>query len=263
MPSSPPTRRRFLASATLGGAGLMLAGCDAMDGLTRSGHPVRDVMASANDLTYRVQRMLIGGDALAREYGPGDIRQPQRPNGVIAPPDEDYRMLAAAGFAGYRLDIGGLVEKPLTLDRSTLEAMPARTQITRHDCVEGWSCIAQWTGVPLSEVLNAARPKPEAKYVLFRCFDTIERSLSGSFKYYETIDMVDAYHPQTILAYGLNGGPLPVENGAPLRLRVERQLGYKHAKYIRAIELIDSFAAIEGGRGGYWEDRGYDWYAGI
>ena len=141
--------------------------------------------------------------------------------------------------------------------------MPSRTQITRHDCVEGWSCIAKWTGTPLSLVLDQAVVKPQARYVMFHCLDTIDKSLAGDVKYYGTIDLIDARHPQTILAYGLNGKPLPVENGAPLRVRVERQLGYKMPKYIHKIELIDSFAAIGGGRGGYWEDNGYDWYGGI
>ena len=141
-------------------------------------------------------------------------------------------------------------------------AMPSRTQITRHDCVEGWSCIAKWTGVPLALVLDKAGEAGSALR-LFHCLDTIERGLSGEVKYYGSIDLIDARHPQTILAYGLNGKPLPVENGAPLRVRVERQLGYKMPKYLHRIELVDSFAAIGLGKGGYWEDRGYDWFGGI
>ena len=155
------------------------------------------------------------------------------------------------------------MEKPLSLTREQLQNMPSRTQITRHDCVEGWSCIAKWTGTPLSLVLDQAVVKPQARYVMFHCLDTIEQSLSGAVKYYGTIDLIDARHPQTILAYGLNGKPLPVENGAPLRVRVERQLGYKMPKYLYKIELVDSFANVGGGRGGYCEDNGYDWYGGI
>ncbi len=262
MPIETPTRRRFLRGALLGVSGTALAGCDWIDTVTRQDHPVREVLESANDLTYRVQRLLQGRNALAREFTMADIRQPQRPNGVTSPPDEDYQALQAGDFRDYRLEVTGLVEKPQSLTLENLQAMPSRTQITRHDCVEGWSCIAQWTGVPLAKVLDEAKPKPEARYALFRCYDTIEQGLSGAFKYYETIDRVDAYHPQTILAYGLNGKSLPVENGAPLRLRVERQLGYKMAKYVRSIELVSSFADVEDGKGGYWEDRGYDWYAG-
>jgi DMSO/TMAO reductase YedYZ molybdopterin-dependent catalytic subunit len=127
--------------------------------------------------------------------------------------------------------------------------------------VEGWSAIGKWTGFPLAPVLAQARVKPAARYVVFRCAEPMEDTDDSN--YYESIDMVDAYHPQTILAYGLNGAPLPVANGAPLRLRVERQLGYKMAKYLMSIELVESFDAIAGGKGGYWEDRGYEWYAGI
>jgi len=257
------TRRGMLRAGALGASGLILGGCDAFDGLSSPLSPARSFMAGANGLTYRVQRALIGGDALAREFTPADVRQPQRPNGVTAPADADYKALAAQGFAGYRLRVAGLVQRPLELDLAGLQAMPARTQITRHDCVEGWSCIAQWTGVQLSRLLDEAGVLPQARFALFECFDTIERSLSGAVKYYETIDLVDARHPQTILAWGLNGKPLPVENGAPLRLRVERQLGYKMAKYVHTIRLVDSFAGVGLGKGGYWEDRGYDWYAGV
>lgn len=256
-------RRRFLTHAGAGASALTLAGCDVLDGLNDRDFAARNVVASANSLTYRVQRLLGGGHTLAPEYTEADIRQSQHPNGVTAPEDEDYLALARSGFANYRLKVIGLVEKPLELSRENLMAMPARTQITRHDCVEGWSCIAKWTGPQLSTILNEARPMPDARYAVFHCFDTIEKSLSGAFKYYESIDLIDAYHPQTILAYGLNGKPLPVENGAPLRLRVERQLGYKMAKYVHTIELVSSFAPIGEGNGGYWEDRGYDWYAGI
>ncbi len=258
-----PNRRRFLAGLAAGSSGLALSGCDLLDGLGGPQRRIRGVLEAANDLTYRVQRFVQGGNSLAREYTSADIRQAQRPNGITAPDDEDYLALAADNFSAYRLEVSGLVENPLSLSREQLMAMPSRTQTTRHDCVEGWSCIAQWTGVPLASVLAMATAKPQARFAMFHCFDTIERGLSGSFKYYETIDLIDANHPQTILAYAMNGKPLPVENGAPLRLRVERQLGYKMAKYVRAIELVDGFSAFEGGRGGYWEDRGYDWYAGI
>lgn len=257
-----PARRTLLAAATLAGSGTLLSGCDVFDGLSTDGG-LRDVLETANSLTYRVQRLLSGRGALAREFTEADIRQPQRPNGVTSPDDEDYRSLLGDDFRDWRLEVSGLVEKPLSLTRETLLAMPSRTQITRHDCVEGWSCIAKWTGVPLSLVLDEARVKPEARFAVFYCMDTIERSLSGAVQYYGSIDLIDAYHPQTILAYGLNGKPLPVENGAPLRVRVERQLGYKMPKYLRRIELVSGLGDIGLGRGGYWEDRGYDWFGGI
>ena len=220
-------------------------------------------MEGANGLTYRVQRLLAGRNSLAQEFTEADIRQPQRPNGVTAPDDDTYKGLLTGNFADWRLEVAGLVEKPLSLSRDQLIAMPSRTQITRHDCVEGWSCIAKWTGVPLTLVLDEAKVKPEARFAVFHCLDSIERGLSGDVKYYGSIDLIDARHPQTILAYGLNGSPLPVENGAPLRVRVERQLGYKMPKYVHRIELVDSFAAMGLGKGGYWEDRGYDWFGGI
>jgi DMSO/TMAO reductase YedYZ molybdopterin-dependent catalytic subunit len=256
------SRRTFLTGAAVGGSSLLLGGCnvlDASDGDSR----VRDFLAGANDLTYRVQRLLTGRDALAEEFTEADIRQPQRPNGVTAPDDDTYKALLANNFANWRLEVGGLVENPVSLSLAQLQAMPSRTQITRHDCVEGWSCIAKWTGVPLSLVLDEAKPKAAARYVVFRCLDTIDQDLSGDVKYYGSIDLIDARHPQTILAYGMNGNPLPVQNGAPLRVRVERQLGYKMPKYIGKIELVDSFASIGMGHGGYWEDNGYDWFGGI
>ena len=176
----------------------------------------------------------------------------------------DYRALSLAGFADYRLAVRGLVEAPQEYSLAQLRALPSRTQITRHDCVEGWSCIGQWKGVPLAALLAAAKPQANARYVVLRCFDSMDDpKAEADSRYYESIDLDDAYHPQTILAYELNDKALPVSNGAPLRLRVERQLGYKHAKYLRAVELVESFADIRGGKGGYWEDEGYEWYAGI
>jgi DMSO/TMAO reductase YedYZ molybdopterin-dependent catalytic subunit len=263
MPSFQITRRKFLTSAAAGASGLALSGCDAFDGLSGPDNAVRNFVERANSVTYRVQRLLTNRNALATEFSESDIRQPQRPNGVTAPDDETYKGLLAGDFKDYRLTVGGLVERPLSISRETLQAMPSRTQITRHDCVEGWSCIAKWTGVPLALILDEAKVKPQARFAVFHCLDSIEKGLSGEVKYFESIDLIDARHPQTILAYGVNGKPLPVENGAPLRLRVERQLGYKMAKYVHGIELVDSFAPFGSGKGGYWEDRGYDWYAGI
>jgi DMSO/TMAO reductase YedYZ molybdopterin-dependent catalytic subunit len=257
------TRRSFLTGASAAGSGLLLSGCDVLDGAGDPGSAVRKIFERGNDLTYRVQRILQGGTAMAREFRESDIRQAQKPNGVTSPADATYKALLAEDFADWRLEVIGLVERPLSLSREQLIAMPSRTQITRHDCVEGWSTIAKWTGTPLSLVLDQAKVRPTARYAVFHCLDTIERSLSGNVLYYGSIDLIDAYHPQTILAYGLNGRPLPVENGAPLRVRVERQLGYRMPKYLSRIELVDSFAAIGLGKGGYWEDRGYDWYGGI
>lgn len=257
------TRRGLLRAGANIAAVSTLSGCKIFDGLSATDHRLRQFMERANDLTMAMQRGVLDRDALAQEFSPADIRQAQRPNGVTNPQDDDYIALKADGFASYRLEVSGLVKRPLSLSLADLRAMPTRRQITRHDCVEGWSCIAEWAGVSLAQVLNRAGVRTEARYVLFHCFDTIERSLSGAVRYYETIDLVDARHPQTILAWGMNGEPLPVPNGAPLRVRVERQLGYKMAKYIRAIELVADFSRFGRGKGGYWEDRGYEWYAGI
>jgi DMSO/TMAO reductase YedYZ molybdopterin-dependent catalytic subunit len=251
-------RRRLL----LGGAALALSGCKVFDSATEGDSALRQLFGSHEGLTRTAQRAVIG-DRLAPEFSEADIRQGQRPNGSVNPDGAAYRQMAETAFHDYRLTVTGLVETPMTLSLADLTAMPSRTQITRHDCVEGWSCIAKWQGVLLGTVLNAARPKLTARYAVFHCFDAIERSLSGEVFYYESIDLIDAFHPQTILAYAMNGAPLPVANGAPLRLRVERQLGYKMAKYVHTIELTDSLGALGSGKGSYWADRGYEWYAGI
>ena len=251
-------RRRFL----LTGAALSLSGCKIFDSASGSDSALRKLFASHEGLTRSAQRALIG-DRLAPEFSEADIRQGQRPNGSTDPVDATYRQMAQSGFTDYRLTVTGLVDTPQSLSLAELTALPSRTQITRHDCVEGWSCIAKWQGVPLGTVLKLAGPKLTARYAVFHCFDAIERSLSGEVFYYESIDLIDAFHPQTILAYAMNGAPLPVANGAPLRLRVERQLGYKMAKYVHTIELTDSLATLGSGKGSYWADRGYEWYAGI
>jgi DMSO/TMAO reductase YedYZ molybdopterin-dependent catalytic subunit len=167
-------------------------------------------------------------------------------------------MHEGAGFGDWRLTVSGMVTRPLSLSLAQLRALPQRSQITRHDCVEGWSAIGEWTGPQLSHLLRLAGLGKDARYIVFRCADRL-----GGVPYYESIDLIDAFHPQTIVAHTLNGDPLPVKNGAPLRMRIERQLGYKHAKYLTGIEAVASLEAIGGGKGGYWEDRGYQWYAGI
>lgn len=246
----------------LGGAALTLSGCKVLDGAGDGDSALRQLFASHEGLTHAAQRALIG-DRLAPEFTEADIRQGQRPNGSTDPDGADYRRMAETGFRDYRLTVTGLVDTPQNLSLADLTALPSRTQITRHDCVEGWSCIAKWQGVPLGTVLKLAQPKVNARYAVFHCFDAIERGLSGEVFYYESIDLIDAFHPQTILAYGMNGAPLPVANGAPLRLRVERQLGYKMAKYVHTIELTDNLVNLGSGKGSYWADRGYEWYAGI
>jgi DMSO/TMAO reductase YedYZ molybdopterin-dependent catalytic subunit len=257
------SRRSLLRAGLASAAALPLAGCEAFDFLSEGDSSVREFMIGMNKLTYRAQRMLQSADRLAPEFSETDIRQDQHPNGSTDPDGDDYLALKEKNFAEYQLEVDGLVERPMRFTLDAIRAMPSRTQITRHDCVEGWSCIAKWQGVPLKQILDQVGVKPEARYVLFHCFDAIEKGLSGEILYYETIDLIDARHPQTILAYAMNDKQLPVENGAPLRVRVERQLGYKMAKYIRRIELISEFSQIGQGKGSYWADNGYEWYAGI
>ena len=256
-------RRGFLSRGLAGASALGLSGCKVLDSANNRDTLLRKTMENVGALSYRTQRLLGGGHTLAPEYSQSDIRQGQRPNGSTNPDSDAYLALAADGFAGYSLTVTGLVATPLTLSFAALKAMPARTQITRHDCVEGWSCIAKWTGVPLGQVLDLAQPGLTARFAVFHCYDRLGGGLSAPDPYYESIDLIDAWHPQTILAYAVNDAPLPVANGAPLRLRVERQLGYKMAKYVHTIELVDSFASLGKGHGGYWEDKGYEWYAGI
>jgi DMSO/TMAO reductase YedYZ molybdopterin-dependent catalytic subunit len=212
-------------------------------------------------LSRWAQGHVTGADAMAQEFSEDDITQDFRSNGTSLPDSAAYRQLMANGFRDWSLRVDGLVRQPLQLTLAQLKLLPARTQVTRHDCVEGWSVIGKWTGVQLSRVLILAGPLPAARFVVFHCADPMDASPEST--YYESLDLKEAWHPQTILAYGLNDEPLPVANGAPLRLRVERQLGYKHAKYLMRIALVDSLDGIRGGKGGYWEDLGYEWYAGI
>jgi DMSO/TMAO reductase YedYZ molybdopterin-dependent catalytic subunit len=250
-------RRRFLSRLAGAAAALALAGCDRLSQTTWFPR----LLESAETLNRRTQRLLTSRASMAQEFTEADLSPKFRSNGTALPEDMRYLAMAQNGFANWALEVGGLVRTPLRLSLADLRALPSRTQITRHDCVEGWSAIGKWTGVPLAEILARAGISESARYIVFRCADPMEGA--EETKYYESIDMEDAYHPQTILAYGLNGALLPIQNGAPLRLRVERQLGYKMAKYVMSIEAVESFAHIGGGRGGYWEDRGYEWYAGI
>jgi DMSO/TMAO reductase YedYZ molybdopterin-dependent catalytic subunit len=258
-------RRMFMTGAV----GLALSGCDDI----ASSKPGAAALDAASQLTYEAQERLRT-DKLAQEYPSSAISTFFKANGSIDPKDPAYKKLAAEQFASFSMPVEGLVEKPRAFTLDELKALPARTQITRHDCVEGWSCIAQWTGVPLRHVLDIVKPKPEARFVVFHCFDRYETDYTtesvapdgldaGGPTFYGSIGMADALHPQTILAYAMNGAPLPVSHGAPVRVRVERQLGYKMTKYIRSIEIVDSFESLGQGKGGYWEDQGYEWYGGI
>jgi len=246
------SRRRFIAT---GASGVLLTGCDRLN----RNQEFMGVLKSAERLAMKSQRLIGGRDSLAREYGEADLSPIFRSNGTAMPDTTEYARHLAENFANWRLVVDGLVARPLSIPLQTIRSLPSRTQITRHDCVEGWSAIGKWRGVVLGRILNAAGLSTRARYVVFHCADRF-----GQYPYYESIDLVDAFHPQTILAWGMNDGLLPVPNGAPLRLRVERQLGYKHAKYVQRIQAVESLAGLYRGRGGFWEDNtGYQWYAGI
>lgn len=242
--------------ALLLGATATLAGCDRL----ASNATFREALFSAENFHKWAQRSLMARDALATEYRPDQISPFFRANGTANPNTPDYKAWWRGGFADWRLRVDGQVARKLSLSLSQLRTLPHREQITRHDCVEGWSAIGKWRGVPLKTVLDAAGLRPGARYIVLHCADR----MGNGQPYYESIDLVDAFHPQTILAFALNDRPLSVANGAPLRLRVERQLGYKQAKYLTRIEAVESLSAIGRGKGGYWEDHaGYEWYAGI
>lgn len=254
-------RRGWLTGFGASVAGLFTAACDRIAYAPEAAGALQGV----EKLTYKVQRALTGRTALAREFSKADISSDFKANGTLNPRDPAYEALRDGDFADYRLIIDGLVEEPLSLSLADLRAQPARTQITRHDCVEGWSSIGEWSGARLAPLLERAKLKPNARFIVFHCADTLDGAARDNLKgrYYESIDLDDAFHEQTILAYDMNGAPLPVKHGAPIRLRVERQLGYKHAKYVMRIEAVESFDQIGLGKGGFWEDRGYEWWAGI
>ncbi len=254
------TRRSLIG---VGAGGFLLSSC----GQLANSAGANAFVAEAEKATYGWQR-LVGGQTLAQEFSVADISPVFKANGSTDPKDDDYRRHVDEGFANWRLKIDGLVARPLSLSLADLRRLTARTQITRHDCVEGWSAIGQWTGPQLGPILKAAGLLPTAKYIVFHCADNYGGEISkggaqSTGLYYESIDLNDAFHPQTIIAHSMSGQPLTVAHGAPCRMRIERQLGYKQAKYVMRIEAVDSFAKMELGKGGYWEDRGYEWYAGI
>ena len=254
---APNPRRRLLRGLLAGSGAALLAGCDKLN----ESPAFKALLAKADAPTEHALQALTPDDALAEEFTEAHISPVFKANGSINPQTPEYLALVQNDFADFRLRIGGRVAAPFALTLDELRARPARTQITRHDCVEGWSCIGKWTGAPLGALLAQARPLPDARYVVFRCADSLD---GDERRYYESCHLREAFHPQTILAYALNDAPLDVPHGAPLRLRLERKLGYKQAKYLMAIELVADLASVGMGKGGYWEDHhGYGWHAGI
>ena len=253
----PIDRRALVGGIAAGAGGLLLGGCDRLN----ASPAARDLLKGAETLHYRSQRLLTARGALAREYAASDMSPIFRTNGNTMPVAPEYQALAANRFADWRLKVDGLVARPLSLSLHDLGSLPQRAQITRHDCVEGWSAIGKWQGPQLGTVLRAAGLSSRANYIVFHCADT--EGLGGA-PYYESVDLNDAFHPQTILALLMNDHRLPIPHGAPVRLRLERQLGYKNAKFIMRIEARERIADLYGGKGGFWEDSAdYAWYAGI
>ena len=203
-------------------------------------------------LTYAAQRILTR-HSMAREFAPGQISKPPFAN-AIGPLGEPYRRLQEDGFAGWRLTVDGLVSRPSSFTLAELKSFPRRSQITHLACEEGWSYIAQWTGVPLSHILNAVGAAPHARYVVYRSMEE---------GWWDSIDMADALHPQTLIAHGMNGGDLPTPFGGPLRMRVPRQLGYKSVKFIAQLTVTDSLKSFGKGLGSSAPEAGYAWYAGM
>jgi DMSO/TMAO reductase YedYZ molybdopterin-dependent catalytic subunit len=203
-------------------------------------------------LTYAAQRVLMSRHSLAREFNRSQISKVVPVDGD--PPRNDaYQRLLAGGFADWRLAVGGLVARPASFSLADLKSFPSRTHVTHQACEEGWSFIAEWTGVPLSYVLNLVGVSPRAKYVAYFSFD----------ENWDSLDMPEAFHPQTLLAYGMNGADLPTDHGAPLRMRVPRQLGYKSVKYLARVTVTDTLKNIGKGLGSISPEVGYSWYAGI
>ena len=203
-------------------------------------------------LTYASQRLLTR-HSLAREFSRSQISNPPFAND-IAPLNDAYKRLQAGGFADWRLTVDGMVDRPASFSLDQLKSYPRRSQITHLACEEGWSYIAEWIGVPLSYVLDAVGVKPQARYVAYFSIEP---------DWWDSVDMADALHPQTFLAYGMNGGELPVGNGGPLRMRVPRHLGYKSVKFVTHLTVTDSMKGFGQGLGSAAPEGGYSWYAGI
>ncbi len=245
------SRRTVLTSLPALG-GLLLTGCSRERFVPP--HVRGGLIGAADVLTMSTNRLLLTGQQLAREYRRSDVADPFPTWNQTNPHNAEYQRHLSERFRNWRLPIGGLVQTPLAMSLDEIRSLPARTQITAHVCEQGWSAIGEWTGVSLQRVLDAAGGVTSAaRYVVIDTFDG----------WYEGYDLFEVAHPQTILAYGLNGRDLPTGNGAPLRLRVERQCGYKQLKFLRSIQVVDSMAGFGKGTGGINSDFGFHWFAGV
>jgi len=247
--------RRNLVIAGLGAAA-GVSGLAAAAGLARRYGLIPPdsggLYGAGETLTYAAQRVL-SPHSLAREFPRGMISKAPFAN-EVAPPSAQFQRLQAGGFADWCLSLDGMVARPASLSLADLKALPVRRQITEVVCEEGWSYVAEWIGTPLVEVLNTAGVLPQARYLVYF---SIERD------WWDSIDLADAHHPQTLLAWAMNDGDLPVPFGGPLRLRVPRQLGYKNVKYVTRMTLTDSLKGFGKGLGSASPEAGYAWYAGI
>ena len=212
----------------------------------------RGVWGVGETLTYASQRLLMSHHSMAREFNPSEISKVFPVNGKH-PKNDPYERLRHDGFIDWRLTVDGLVARPSSFSLAQLKSFPSRTQITHMACEEGWSFIAAWTGVPLSYILDYVGISARAKFVVFFTFG----------RTFDSLDLPDAFHPQTLLAYNMNGEDLPTDHGAPLRVRVSRQLGYKNVKYLSRITVTDTMKNIGDGRGSSAPAQGYSWYGGI
>jgi DMSO/TMAO reductase YedYZ molybdopterin-dependent catalytic subunit len=208
-----------------------------------------------------INRWFTGGLASPRgvkTYPASAISTDFKINSLNLP--DSQRMAALHGWQSWRLQVDGLVRRPVSLALGDLQRLPSVSQITRLDCVEGWSAIAQWTGCRFADLLDRVGVLPGAKYAV--CYSADQDD--GGTPFYGSLDLRAANHPNTLLAYGFNGQtPMPVDRGAPLRLVLPTQLGYKNTKFLYRISLVPDFSGLGGGKGGYWEDQGYEWYGGI
>ena len=212
----------------------------------------RGIYGPGETLTYGAQR-LFGSHAMAREFSRSQISEKPFAN-EVDPLGNEFARLQSGGFAEWRMTVDGMAARPASFSVAEIKSFPASSHITMIGCEEGWTYIAEWMGVPLSYILDRVGALPQVRYVVYRSFQP---------DWWESIDMADALHPQTLIAHGMNGADLPVPFGGPLRLRVPRQLGYKNVKYITRLTLTDNLKSLGKGTGGAASDSGYAWYAGI
>jgi len=248
------TRRKLITTGLAAGAGVAGLAVAAKLALHYGLIPpdAGGVYGPGETLTYAAQRLLTK-HSLAREFSPNMVSKDPFAN-EVAPLGDEFERLRRGGFADWRLKVDGLVARPASFSLAELKNFPQQSHVTMIQCEEGWSYIAEWSGVPLSHVLDLAGAAPQARYVVYRSIQP---------DWWESIDMADAVHPQTILAQGMNGGELPVGFGGPLRLRVMRQLGYKSVKYVTQITVTDNVRPFGKGLGSASPEAGYAWYAGI